>query len=1449
MTRINWIHISDIHYNFDNYNTTVMREKTIDYLKSIEQSYNFIVITGDIRYRGEPYTDELIEFISNILNELKISNTNLFIVPGNHDVKRSQKRKILINGICSLENPSDEVDTLDTEIYNDLLSGQDEYFNFYNKLMGHGYKQEELHYVACRENYNIIHINTCLISGIDGEDSHKKLIIGQKKLRNALKNINNENLNVAVGHHSIECLAIEEQKRFENNLSDHNIDMYLSGHVHKPRATFNVNNENDLLYVSCGSGMCDSYSTVGIVTGSLDIETGNGQITFHKWSQSLGKWVEDNEVSRRASGNSLEISINRLLKNNVKKNAECIKSTNINLANTDVNNIISQYLKSSTDYKELTIKNSKRNIHIDIPIISTKISTRQDNVNDLIGILKEKTWIHLHGDIWSGKTYLATLVAQKWKNNTLWITLKGFNSKQAYNNIYELLISLTGVPSSHHLEHFCKNVCEQINEHTLIIFDDVPMLLSNLRELFLRFVLQCKKRNIKIISTGIEDIPLNVRQSIGEETLALDIPKFSNYEINDLLKVYKAPEEIITNEKFTDFIAVKTKGNPSLIGALIYYLSINEWQFTNEILMDIINDRYSLNLESEIQDIVIKTLNNPQERELLYRLSTIGWAFTFNDVRIICNILPIIELPLENFNKLINIWVKEENNKFIVSPLIKKIAEKNITLTTKRSLNLSMANELMKKETLTPLEILRAITHFIDAEKFDDAGYVLIKTLNEMDSRNLITDEWGFAGIWYNISLPPQMNIETKLYLRVIQIKFCIRIGKDIKKLLEDFDNLINELSIPHITFYMSTILALTKPQKANKYLLNSIDSLSDMQLPNGEPVLLPETIKPESIIWLTGASIKSYKDIRNWIDTLSSLSHDQLKIAFSDTLAEQCCFSIIDNIWLIEYKKEKQEWKLLMDYFIELTYFAYQRNLEILWACAIRGRIIILAENQQNLNEAIKLANASLKLASNNPIIQFIIKSITGKQLVYKGKYTDAIKWLKDALSNNINLYLFEKVDTYLKLSEAIAFNDLEESAQYAKQAVEISKSNQSIPKYYLVKVIGECIIALWEAKNVEDMFLYYDEAVNILLGNKKDSNSWKEVFTIFGHVSGYIIILLQTGSAPDKTKDGTPYKRPYRRMFLNDSPLLAEQYDQSMDYVLAIHTYWFAEKIGEYDKAEEWAISAYDMGMKSHNKHILIADGYRLGSYLINRNMYRDALVIQLDCIINLVRNNVGNSNEKGDNTEFVTYKNEILNSTKLEAEKKMIIYWAIPSFMKVSTIHFLDAKLAQDYAHEIIDICNQAKETYSNQELWDNIMNLFVSVFNTKKDFNNFSNEYSHIINSQDTWLKALYYIGASTLCNDPNHSIKIQLLCAPLINNQYIGFPPMFKMIVGDYFKLFWLNFLSIHKSKFIGWNRTIKSQIDRCYFLSDDVAIKKILGVISVNLDIDLGEDIMNWLEI
>ena len=102
MNTLRWLHLSDIHFsNGEDYEIKRMRDSIIDKLKEVFENnkVDFVVLSGDLAYQGGGYDANLKKFIESLVNVSGISIDELFIVPGNHDLKRTQVRSVSLQGI------------------------------------------------------------------------------------------------------------------------------------------------------------------------------------------------------------------------------------------------------------------------------------------------------------------------------------------------------------------------------------------------------------------------------------------------------------------------------------------------------------------------------------------------------------------------------------------------------------------------------------------------------------------------------------------------------------------------------------------------------------------------------------------------------------------------------------------------------------------------------------------------------------------------------------------------------------------------------------------------------------------------------------------------------------------------------------------------------------------------------------------------------------------------------------------------------------------------------------------------------------------------------------------------------------------------------------------------------------------------------------------------------
>jgi formylglycine-generating enzyme required for sulfatase activity/predicted MPP superfamily phosphohydrolase len=321
MSHIRWLHLSDIHFNFQNYDTARMRAALKEYLLGLKTKFDFLFITGDLRYKNVAYSNDLAEYIKQLSHSLGIGMQNTFIVPGNHDVTRSKIRENLLKGIAESDDTDNAVDD-DTGAM--LLNGISGFGLFYKSLKDENYldnglsfSNSKVHFVRKTPIANIVHLNTSILSGMDGEEG-KLCIAGRTGLLEDLKAIKEDKkANIAIGHHTVDCLTKKYRDKLVNLFCDYNVDLYLCGHVHESGCF----QDGRFVQITSGSGMADISSEkhetdVGFTTGELDTDTGATNAVFYRWSQKLEKWDNDHEATRKAPQGIWSFSINRFSSKN-----------------------------------------------------------------------------------------------------------------------------------------------------------------------------------------------------------------------------------------------------------------------------------------------------------------------------------------------------------------------------------------------------------------------------------------------------------------------------------------------------------------------------------------------------------------------------------------------------------------------------------------------------------------------------------------------------------------------------------------------------------------------------------------------------------------------------------------------------------------------------------------------------------------------------------------------------------------------------------------------------------------------------------------------------------------------------------------------------------------------------------------------------------------------------
>ncbi len=296
--RLKWVHISDLHFHFNNIESRKLREDLIKRIKTFSEieKIDYIFCTGDIFDKNFETTEEIIKYLVKIMKAAKIPKEKLIIIPGNHDRDRESIKEI----ICDIYNSEDidnKIRNLPECQYSELINSFSNFFEFYESLMGKSYYQNFLnpHYILKDPtlNINILKINTAWLER-NSEDI-RMLRIGEEKLFEVLEKekISKDSLNIALGHHPLNNLYENGERNLKEILKRNGIELYFCGHVHYPFVDYD--GVNNILQIGCTAGINDDHTSGGYILGTVNSDIDCYKIEYYRWEKD--HWYTDIGIS------------------------------------------------------------------------------------------------------------------------------------------------------------------------------------------------------------------------------------------------------------------------------------------------------------------------------------------------------------------------------------------------------------------------------------------------------------------------------------------------------------------------------------------------------------------------------------------------------------------------------------------------------------------------------------------------------------------------------------------------------------------------------------------------------------------------------------------------------------------------------------------------------------------------------------------------------------------------------------------------------------------------------------------------------------------------------------------------------------------------------------------------------------------------------------------------
>lgn len=286
-----WVQLSDLHFNFvdyetkDNYDSDKLKSELIKALSSLG-GIDFVTVTGDCLYRfneSEESKKSLKNFSKEIADSCGIKKSQIYLVPGNHDVNRDDtKRSEAIKKVLSKK----DVDVTDTDLSKLGNYGYDKFKIIHRDITGRNYNPNS---VIERDKYNIINIDTCLTSFCDDEEG--KLLCALPKIKD--RNNKDKKLNIVIMHHGFDCFKNSFSNRFQIWCEDNNIDIVLCGHSHIAGIRTLDAVSTNIKQFTCGAALVDDYAIPSFYVYDYDESFEKITVSLFTFFTKVGHWKLD----------------------------------------------------------------------------------------------------------------------------------------------------------------------------------------------------------------------------------------------------------------------------------------------------------------------------------------------------------------------------------------------------------------------------------------------------------------------------------------------------------------------------------------------------------------------------------------------------------------------------------------------------------------------------------------------------------------------------------------------------------------------------------------------------------------------------------------------------------------------------------------------------------------------------------------------------------------------------------------------------------------------------------------------------------------------------------------------------------------------------------------------------------------------------------------------------
>jgi len=849
----------------------------------------------------------------------------------------------------------------------------------------------------------------------------------------------------------------------------------------------------------------------------------------------------------------------------------------------------------------------KRPSSDDPPPLPETLAPREGLTNSILKMLKELSWVALTASTGMGKTQLARILLECWPcENKFWISLRSIRER-IDTHINEQLFCIHSISSGdwklwdeYHggnitIQNIYESVAASIGLNSLLVIDDLPDLLQvgSLTQRLATLGTELRKVGGKVITTSQHKVPQEIINILGSSISLFDVPFMDKEDIKTILVGTGAPAGL-QRDSVCSFILSVTKGHPVLVAATVRWLIVNGWKIDNLNFDALLAGEPMQEARHETSRLTRQLISNVSTKEMLDRLSIVGFPFDAGMAAVVGKTEPAIERPREHFDELVGPWIQHlAKSQFEVSPLLQNLWQSYLNPELQKRLHYDIAHEYLKKRTINANDAFQVCIHLHTAEDWKNLVPFLIQFTLQIETpehaKYFDWVQWFFSP---GKEWPDAIPLGMRIFIRALQVRLLIMSGKEYERYDADLEQLISTagdedtMAVAVARFHTGAILEQASPGLTARRAMEAARAwhLIEHKIPRETP-----PVAPEMLFWGASAKLREREQIQPVFEVIRGMSEEERRVVFSSDIGPEMSVLFADSCYAVESAKDKatQNWEEILAILDDLQEIGQLPGAEPLYVAAVRARAIVLADFMNNADEALEVLSEFLPGLNNAS--SFVLISTKSSILQNKKRLEEAFDNFKEALTIREGAgYRLLYFDTLRRgMIAASQTKHFEHAKVWCKNALNIlhkEETGQAVAgreyQYDYLELLGELAWILWNSGfPMKSCAAMYAIVQQLITTNDIDAPRYKETFLKTGHVLGWLASVSYKGEPPSLTADGQEYATPYPGIYCYRAPKMAELPIGSRNSFLMSQIAMMASGAGQLNLARKAYLAASDI------------------------------------------------------------------------------------------------------------------------------------------------------------------------------------------------------------------------------------------------------------------------------